>query len=84
MIDASARQHPFTLIRSDSRSSTMSNDENSEDDYDFSAEHDLEKRYPLHDCCEFEDVEALRVRKSAEESWAVGNWWKQVHAFGFD
>lgn len=35
----------------------------SDDDYDFTVEQDTEKRYPLHDCCEFEDVQALRVRK---------------------
>jgi hypothetical protein len=27
-----------------------------------------EKRYPLHDCCEFEDVEALRVRLEMAEN----------------
>lgn len=30
-------------------------------DYDFRGDEDDDKRYPLHDCCEFEDVEALKV-----------------------
>jgi hypothetical protein len=42
---------------------TMSDDESSDEEYNFAAEPDLDnKRFPLHDCCEFEDVESLKVR----------------------
>lgn len=41
----------------------------SSDDEDYDAFHDTqhveEKRYPLHDCCEFEDLKALRVSPPA-------------------
>jgi hypothetical protein len=31
-------------------------------DYVSRDDEESEKRYPLHDCCEFEDIEALKVR----------------------
>ena len=46
----------------------MSDEESSDEDYDFHATgndlqgEDVEARFPIHDCCEFEDVEALKVR----------------------
>ena len=40
----------------------VEDDESSDEEYDFGAEHVSEKMYPLHDCCEFGDVEALMVR----------------------
>jgi hypothetical protein len=46
----------------------MSDEESSDEDYDFHANandlhgEDVEARYPIHDCCDFEDVEALKVR----------------------
>ena len=45
---------------------TMLDEESSsddDDDFDFDAEQGTAKRYPVHDCCEFEDAEALKVRK---------------------
>ena len=50
----------------------MSDEESSDEDYDFHATandlhgEDVEARYPIHDCCEFEDVEGLKVRSSIE------------------
>ena len=47
----------------------MSDDSGSSDDgedYAYGESYVPEsKRYPVHDCCEFEDVEALRVSKHA-------------------
>ena len=46
----------------------MSDAESSDEDYDFHTTgnvlqgEDDEARYPIHDYCEFEDVEALKVR----------------------
>ena len=40
----------------------MIDDESSDDDFEFDAEQGMAKRYPVHDCCEFEDAEALKVR----------------------
>ena len=46
----------------------MSDEESSDEEYDFHATgndlhgEDVEAQYPIHDCCEFEDVEALKVR----------------------
>jgi hypothetical protein len=46
----------------------MSDEESSDEDYDFHANdndvhgEDVEARYPIHDCCEFEDVDTLKVR----------------------
>jgi hypothetical protein len=31
-------------------------------DYVSRDDEESEKRYPLHDCCEFEDIQALKVR----------------------
>lgn len=44
----------------------MSDEESSDDDYDFGAEHVSDKRFPVHDCCEFGDVEALKVRRQQQ------------------
>ena len=47
---------------------TMSDEESSDEDYDFHGTtndlhgDDMEARYPIHDCCEYEDVDALKVR----------------------
>jgi hypothetical protein len=41
----------------------MNDEESSDDDFDFDAEQGMAKRYPVHDCCEFEDADALKVRK---------------------
>jgi len=41
----------------------MIDEESSDEDFDFGAEQGMEKRYPVHDCCEFEDAEALKVRQ---------------------
>ena len=46
---------------------TMCDADNSDEDYDFDdGDHhhhiSIEKKYPLHDCCEFDDVDTLRVR----------------------
>jgi len=49
----------------------MSDGSESEDeDYEayVEAAHVHERRYPLHDCCEFEDVDALKVRKDTAYS----------------
>jgi hypothetical protein len=55
----------------------MCDADNSDEDYDF---HDgdhhhhisIEKKYPLHDCCEFDDVDTLRVRfKTAYSSHRI-------------
>ena len=49
-------------------STIMSDAESSDEDYDFHTTgndlqgEDDEARYPIHDYCEFEDVEALKVR----------------------
>ena len=46
----------------------MSDEESSDEDYDYHATgndlhgEEVEARFPIHDCCEFEDVEALKVR----------------------
>lgn len=42
---------------------TMSDGSSDEEDYDAFEDADdaIERRYPLHDCVEFEDIEALRV-----------------------
>ena len=42
----------------------MSTDDSDDDDYDAFVEshHIQERRFPVHDCCEFEDIDALRVR----------------------
>ena len=32
-----------------------------DDDFDFESAHVGSKRYPVHDCCENEDAESLRV-----------------------
>ena len=42
---------------------TMIDEESSDDDFDFDAEQGMAKRYPVHDCCEYEDADALKVRK---------------------
>ena len=34
-----------------------------DDDFQFESSHVGSKRYPVHDCCEFEDAESLRVRR---------------------
>lgn len=42
----------------------MSSDTTSDDeDYDAYVEtsHEVEKRFPLHDCVEFDDIDALKV-----------------------
>lgn len=46
----------------------MSSDDSDDEDYDaYAAPHNMmERRYPLHDCVEFEDVEALKVRKDPD------------------
>ena len=41
----------------------MIDEESSDEDFDFGAEQGMAKRYPVHDCCEFEDAEALKVRQ---------------------
>lgn len=47
---------------------TMSDEESSDEEYDFHDTgndlqgEDVEARFPIHDCCEFEDIEALKVR----------------------
>jgi len=39
-------------------------DESSEDDeYAFGDSHEAFKRYPVHDCCQYEDIEALTVSR---------------------
>jgi hypothetical protein len=51
---------------------TMSDEESSDEDYDYHATtneihgEDCEARYPVHDCCEFDDVDALKVKTSNE------------------
>ena len=54
----------------------MSDDSSDEEDYAYDDVHQriIEKRFPLHDCCEFEDVEALRVRLETTEidGWRLG------------
>jgi hypothetical protein len=40
----------------------MSDEESSDEEYTYGAEADSDKRFPVHDCCEFGDVEALKVR----------------------
>jgi hypothetical protein len=42
----------------------MSDEESSDDDYDYDESNAGRKRFPIHDCCEFGDVEALKVRRS--------------------
>jgi hypothetical protein len=32
-----------------------------DDDFNFESSNVVSKRYPVHDCCEYEDVESLRV-----------------------
>jgi hypothetical protein len=43
----------------------MSVDEGSssddDDDFNFESSHVGSKRYPVHDCCEFDDAESLKV-----------------------
>ena len=53
---------------------TMSEDSSDEEDYDAfnDAHHTMEKRYPLHDCCDLEDVEALRVSRETSENRGAG------------
>lgn len=42
----------------------MSSDSSDDDDYAYGdAAPLLETRYPIHDACEFEDAETLRVRR---------------------
>ena len=36
-----------------------------DDDFQFESAHVGSKRYPVHDCCEFEDAESLKVRETA-------------------
>jgi hypothetical protein len=43
------------------RQQTMSDGESDDDDYDHGADHEVERRYPVHDCCEFDDIDALKV-----------------------
>jgi hypothetical protein len=53
----SKQQQPSTIWGS------MSDEESSDDDYDYGDESNAgKKRFPIHDCCEFGDVEALKVR----------------------
>jgi hypothetical protein len=47
----------------------------SDDDYDYEEDRGLpvnSKRYPLHDCVEFEDVQALKVRSRRKRLEADG------------
>ena len=40
----------------------MSSSSDDDDDYAYGDSNAIEsKRFPVHDCCEFEDAEALRV-----------------------
>jgi hypothetical protein len=41
-------------------------------DYVSRDDEESEKRYPLHDCCEFEDIEALKVRLLAVATFGFG------------
>jgi hypothetical protein len=43
----------------------MSDESSEDDDYAFGESHDTVKRYPIHDCCQYEDIENLFV------SWAM-------------
>jgi len=49
---------------------TMSSSEESDHDDSYHAfresEQLLENEFPLHDCCEFEDIEALRVSRKRQ------------------
>ena len=52
-----SRRHPID--------STMCDVDNSDEDYEYDGEQNhstfVEKRYPLHDCCEFNEVDELKV-----------------------
>jgi uncharacterized membrane protein YhaH (DUF805 family) len=39
----------------------MSDESSEEDDYAFGDSQETVKRYPVHDCCQYEDIEALFV-----------------------
>lgn len=49
-----------------SKTATMSSDEGSDDeDYAYSIpSHSMERRYPVHDACEFDDLDVLKVRST--------------------
>jgi hypothetical protein len=34
-----------------------------DDDFNFESSNIASKRYPVHDCCEYEDAESLRVSR---------------------
>jgi hypothetical protein len=42
----------------------MSGSSSDDDDFQFGANQMGQKRFPVHDCCEFEDADSLKVRSS--------------------
>jgi len=55
----------------------MSDSESDDDDYEVYGEshHSIrDRRYPLHDCCEFEDVDALRVSSATMVTYRCVAW----------
>ena len=42
----------------------MSSASSDDDDFRFGANQMGQKRFPVHDCCEFEDADSLKVRRS--------------------
>lgn len=51
----------------------MADADDSDEDYDFVGDphHQLsiEKKYPIHDCCEFDDVDKLKVRCRSQQHY---------------
>lgn len=50
----------------------------SDDDGDYTLENPQPEssiRYPVHDCCEFEDAETLRVSTGKAHVMATTHWW---------
>ena len=58
----------------------------SEDDEDYDAymethhNHLDAKRFPIHDACEFDSLEALKVRSCVEDFFRSSLWWRWLHA----
>jgi hypothetical protein len=51
------QQQPLTMSTDDGGS-----DDDEDYDDEYNADNDGEKRFPIHDACEFGDIDALRVR----------------------